>query len=246
MAKRKAATKAASAAKPAGKPAARPTTRPAAKSAAEISRRQAAELLGGAVAKSVAGEQLSRAELAALRDYERGIEAGAVERYLAAVPQKTYRAWCGRQTKILHDQAELYGAPLDGPTVNLPELVRWLHDWLARHKHQLSAIAKGADEDGAPKSMNRKLLDEQLEQSRQKNRLLELELAEREGELLPRELVHAQLGRCASVIRAMGVRLTKRYGNEAGDIVRNAIEDFAAAIDDETAPAGADATDAAA
>ena len=48
----------------------------------------------------------------------------------------------GRQTKVLHDQADLYGFPLRGPSIDLPAFVRFFHDWLARNKNVLRAVGE--------------------------------------------------------------------------------------------------------
>jgi hypothetical protein len=45
----------------------------------------------------------------------------------------------GRQTKVIHEQAVLYGIPFGGAAINLSEVVRSLHDFLAANARKLSA-----------------------------------------------------------------------------------------------------------
>lgn len=59
----------------------------------------------------------------------------------------------GRQTKVLNEQAERYGIPLGGRTINLPAVVRALHEFLARNARKLSEDAAAfSDFGGVPSS----------------------------------------------------------------------------------------------
>ncbi len=44
----------------------------------------------------------------------------------------------GRQTKVINEQAERYGIPFGGATINLPTVVRALHDFLADNAVKLA------------------------------------------------------------------------------------------------------------
>ncbi len=46
----------------------------------------------------------------------------------------------GRQAKVLQEQAARYGIPFGGSTIDLPEVVRALHDFLANAKYQLRGV----------------------------------------------------------------------------------------------------------
>lgn len=208
---------------------------PEALTAAEkIARRQRLELLQTAVGKQNRGERLTKAELRAIADYEAEQDAERGKRFVRRVPKRLYQEWTGRQTKILHDQARLYGVPLEGATVDLVAVVTWLHEWLAANKHELAAIAKG---ESGPQGSRGELIVEQVENLRRKNRLLEQTLATREAELLPREVIHNQLARLASILRKAGAALVRRFGNEAGEIVHQALDDFDATLAGEVARA---------
>jgi phage terminase Nu1 subunit (DNA packaging protein) len=61
--------------------------------------------------------------------------------------------------------------------------------------------------------------------------LAELELEERKGTLLSREKVRTTLIRWATVLRRMGERIAKRFGNEASEAVNDALGECQAVID---------------
>lgn len=66
-----------------------------------------------------------------------------------------------------------------------------------------------------------------------KAQLLELELQQKKGVLLPREKVRSGLGRFAAIIRQLGERLGKRHGPEVFGSVNDALDDCQRVIDDE-------------
>ena len=45
----------------------------------------------------------------------------------------------GRQTKVINEQAARYDLPFGGPTIDLPDVVRALHDFLAKHAQRLAS-----------------------------------------------------------------------------------------------------------
>ena len=49
------------------------------------------------------------------------------------LPQKRWREMSGRQAKVINELVITYGIPFNGATVNLPEVVRALRDFLARN-----------------------------------------------------------------------------------------------------------------
>ncbi len=101
---------------------------------------------------------------------------GEQEAFLRAIPQKMWVAWSGRPAQILLKQAQTYGIPFAGKPgglIDLPEVVRALHDFLAANAHALAAIKK----DGAGGGV--------VIQSKQVDlRRKQIELAEIEGALV--------------------------------------------------------------
>lgn len=97
-----------------------------------------------ALAKLRAGETLTYNDQRAIKRFERSIGEQLGRELVRSVPQRLYREWSGRQTKVLHEQAERYGLPFAGRAIDLPALVRALHDFLAEHGRRLVA----QDEEG--------------------------------------------------------------------------------------------------
>jgi len=177
------------------------------------------ELVAGAYRKLMAGQQnsLTRSEKEAVRRHEKEKEERLRWQFYRSIPQKHWREMSGRQTKVLHEQAERYGIPFGGASIDLPAVVKALHDFLAENALKL---AKEDDPlmvgSGSPA----------LERYRTERALLaKLDRLERQRKVLPRESVRAAMGRVAAVLRGAGEALARQYGGGAVDILHEALDD---------------------
>lgn len=96
-------------------------------------------------------------------------------------------------------------------TYNLREVIQWREDRL-----------RSANDDGlvGPDSPA-------LERYRdEKAKLAQLDRFEREGKLLPRDLVHEKLGRLGLILRRAGEQLQRKYGPDAQQTLDEALDDF--------------------
>jgi len=191
----------------------------------QLERQQRQQLAQRALQKQRDGKRPTGKELRALRQFEqdRIDQYGPV--YCEAVPKKVYCDWSGRQTKVLHGQADRYGAPLRGRTINLPRLVRWLHEFLAENAKVLSIVLDEDDPLNDDPEWRSKCYE-------MRYRLMQVDYAERRGDLVPREYVHELLGRWAVVLSGLGARLSKLFGEDAVKLLNETLDDCAAIADD--------------
>lgn len=174
------------------------------------------ELATAAIRKRQAGETPSAREVAALRRYERGREEQQRWEFYRSIPQKHWREMSGRQTKILQDQARRYGIPFDSRTIDLPEVVKRLHDFFAKNAKKLSD-----DEDllrGDSPNVER------IRAARAE--IVEMERDERRGTHLPMSEMAGVLSKYASAIRSSVDQVRRLYGNEPADIVNEHLEEL--------------------
>jgi len=187
----------------------------------QLSKRLDKDLAAQAARKLMSGQQPTAEERAALRRHERHQEELRRWQYYESIPQKHWRRMSGRQTKVLAEQADRYGLPFGGRTVNLPKLVRALHEFLAANARKLAADDDMMDA-GA----------EALQQYRKERaRLARLDRLARERTLVSRENVRDGLGRIAHLLRAAGEALQRQYGKEAGELLDEALDDAQREID---------------
>ena len=148
---------------------------------------------------------------------------GCAWQYYAAIPQKHWRQMSGRQAKILMEQAKRYGIPFGTATISLPDVVRALHDFLAENKHRLSR-----DDDAMLTGPASPALERYREERAAMARLARLE---REGQLLPRDLVRHSLSKTATILRNAGDAMRKQYGEGAAELLYEALDDAVAEIE---------------
>jgi hypothetical protein len=175
------------------------------------------QLAAEAYKKVLGGQQLSQREQSALKRFEKEKEERLRWQYYAAIPQKHWREMSGRQTKVLNEQALRYELPFGGPVVNLPAVVRGLHDFLADNATKL-----GKDDDELMQGAGSPALERYREERAQ---LARLDRLEREQQLLPRDEVRDALARIATIMRGAGETLARQFGQAAADIQFDALDD---------------------
>ena len=173
-----------------------------------------------AVQKRGAGETPNQRELAALRRFEKQQEERRRWDYYRTIPKKHYREMAGLQNRQLLDQAATYSLPIDGATVDLPKLVHAWHRFLAANHRKLAAPE---DDEAFRDGETTEALEEWR---RHKARLAELDVEEREGNLLPRDAILDMLSRCAGLLRKAGDLLQRHHGAEAYQVLDTALVDF--------------------
>jgi hypothetical protein len=124
----------------------------------------------------------------------------------------------GRQTKVINEQARRYGIPFGGATINLPDVVRALHDFLAENAQRLNQDDVLLAGDGVSSPA--------LERYREERALLaRLDRLEREEQLVARDEVREGLARVASLLRTAGETLERLHGADAAEVLREALAD---------------------
>jgi hypothetical protein len=175
------------------------------------------KLAGEAYKKVLEGKELTSREQQALKKHEKEKEERLRWQFYASIPQKHWRQMSGRQTKVINEQAERYGIPFGGATINLSAVVRGLHDFLADN-----AVKLAKDEDELLQGSGSPALERYREE---RAAMARLDRLEREGSLLPRDDVREALGRVATMLRTAGETLQRQFGPAAGDILYEAISD---------------------
>lgn len=169
-------------------------------------------LAAEALKKRQIGQKPTAAESAALRRIERAQEEARRWDYYGSIPQKHWRTMSGRQAKVINEQALLYGIPFAGATIDLPAVVRAIHDLLATHGRK---ILKSDDPDSDPDTELKRI--KAVRQRFGHERDL--------GQWIAREDVHAGMAMFAEAIRRACERLQREHGPEAQRAVEEAFHD---------------------
>ncbi len=148
-----------------------------------------------------------------------------------SMPKRDWSEMSGRRNQVLDEQTKRWGIPLKGRTLSLPAIAKWLHDFLAEHGQQLAVLRDIGDDNGEGANAKTRKLEADAVLQKQKAELAKLDLAERRGELVPRDEIHAGLARLSAFIRGAGERLQQEYGTNAQEILDEALEDFSREIE---------------
>ena len=190
---------------------------------ADASARVDADLVSRAYRKVMDRQELTKPERAALKRHEREKEERLRWQYYADVPQKHWRQMSGRQAKVLNEQAQRYGIPFGGSTINLPAVVRALRDFLADNAQKLAR-----DDDPLMQGTGSPALERYREE---RAAMARLDRLEREQKLIPRDAARESLGRIAAILRGAGDTLQREFGSAAVEILYEALDDSQSEID---------------
>ena len=166
------------------------------------------------------GRVPTAAQRAALRRHEQRKETTLRWQYYRSIPQKHWRIMSGRQTKVINEQASLYNIPFGGPVIDLPAVVRALHDFLARNARLL---ASGMDDASLLFGRSTPSLERVRRATAE---LREIQVARERGNLVDRALARECLLQLAGMLRAAGETLQRRYGPDALEIVNDMIANW--------------------
>jgi hypothetical protein len=97
------------------------------------------ELAKSAIDKKRNGETPNAKEMAAVKRLAKSAEEKKRWDIYHNIPAKHWREMSGRSARVIIDQALLYGFPFSGKSIDLPSVIRFLHDFLAANSHKLRA-----------------------------------------------------------------------------------------------------------
>lgn len=145
-----------------------------------------------------------------------------LRRLAASVPLWLYREWAGdRQNKTVNEQRDRYGLPI-GPNVDLPAVIKWLHDFLAANKFRF--VDDDPDISGPSSPALEELRRVKIEQER-------IRLAEMESRFVSRAILRELLGQLATQLRAASDRAESMFGLNGRELFNQALDATEAAIE---------------
>lgn len=181
------------------------------------------------------GETLSKKDRVDLDWYRKKLAAELVDTSLESIPKKLYLKLSGRATRVINDQATLYGLPMGGPTVDLFALIRGFHDLLA--KHSRTFVDSGDDDD-----LKRAKLKGEIEVLERRAKILDGEINQQRSRYIDRGELRRRLEWLVGRIADLGERLGKMGGPDVQRALNEFLEELASeveggnlAVDDEGA-----------
>lgn len=203
---------------------------------ADSASRMDGDVVARAYRKVMDRQELTQAEREALKRHERQKEERLRWQYYRSIPQKHWRAMSGRQTKVINEQATRYGIPFGGAKIDLPAVVKNMHDFLAKN-----ALKLARDDDVLLQGGSSPALERYREERAE---LAHLDRLERQRQLLPRNEVKEALGRIAAMLRGAGDAQQRQFGAAAAEVLYDALDDSQREVDRSFGETPADPDDA--
>lgn len=166
--------------------------------------------------KLLDGIDPTQLELRALRRCENRAEKKLRWLYYETIPKGDWLAMSGRQSKTVNEQAIRYGLPIGDEEINLPEVVRALHDFFEQNKYRLAG--EDSDEFGPVTPALERLREE-------KAAIARIQRLQMEKQLVDRIEMRTCLGQIAGRIRQFGEQLQQAYGADALEWLNDVLDD---------------------
>jgi hypothetical protein len=177
-----------------------------------------------AIAKRKRGEIPSDREQRALNRIEKRQEEQRRWEYYRSIPLKHWVEMSGRERKILYEQAKLYNLGFGEKVINLPTLVRQMHDFLAKlSRHGGKWIKSVIDGDYDAEGPQTESLD-RLRTAKAEREEFNLQVLKKKYLLV--DEIQGLFALIASGLRQTLDSLQRQFGVEAMNIVREGIEEM--------------------
>jgi hypothetical protein len=196
------------------------------------------DLLRSAAAKRREKKQLNRAEAAVVRKAQAHQEERDRWKFYQSIPQKHWVQMSGRQAKVLREQAELYGIGFADAVIDLPRVVRQIHDFFAKHFRRFMQPMDATEE--AVQGCSQSVKDEYVRTQIELNRL---KIAQHKRELVPLEEFRLHMVRLGAKLNGGAERIQRcDSGSEAHAVLMELLDEFDADLV-AAAAAGPDGSD---
>lgn len=131
---------------------------------------------------------------------------------LKAIPLRVFCALAGRKPNQVRQQAQRYGMPISGDTVDLYQFLAWVYDDIAKN-----ARSPGGDESSEESQLNK---NREIDYQRKL-----LKLQQESEQLIPRVVVHEGFSKLASHLKRFFEALQRECGVEYYDQGMEVLDD---------------------
>ena len=158
--------------------------------------------------RHAAGEKLTVRDKRRVTRFRKEVLPGLIAEYLQGIPKGEYEAMAGRARQVLDSQAERWGLPFSGETVDLAAVIRAFHDFVGKHGQAIRAAERMKSE---TKDISKAKFRLYLAKAKRE----ELAYDRDRAVLVPMDVVEEVLVDMAGVLRRLGGWFSKRKLRDA-------------------------------
>jgi hypothetical protein len=150
------------------------------------------------------------------------LEADEIDRALRIFPRSKYCFLVGRQTTALNNAANTHGIPLANTTVDIPEVLRWFHEFLAARSRKKADSTRDGDDEGDGVAKRKQALE--MATFELKLKMLQADFEKKVGNSISADEVDRLFAWFEGELRKLGERLGKRFGSDAQNLFNDTLD----------------------
>ncbi len=131
-----------------------------------------------------------------------------------ALPKKHYCDMANTKTVIANRQAKSWGFPLDSAVIDLNEVLEAFHDFIGKHSYVLTRARDSSDAHEQKKSAEARMLEMKIREA-------EIDLLNKTGKLLDREMVRECFTWLATEFKTMAEEVGRQHGAAPQETINN-------------------------
>lgn len=159
--------------------------------------------------KQAKGLILTTSEEALVRKYDIQVAEDVRDDLLLNLPKGVYCRLAGRHQRVIDDQAVRYDMPIDGPKIDLYQVLKKFHDILGEWGPTIRELQ------GEEGSLRTEKLRKEIELLERRSKAIELEIKSKQNEFIDRATLRIRMEWLANKLRGFSERLGKRFGGDA-------------------------------
>lgn len=159
--------------------------------------------------KQAKGFTLTTGEEALIRRYDTEVAEDIRDGLLLNLPKGVYCKLAGRHQRVVDDQAVRYEMPIDGPKIDLYQVVKKFHDILGEWGPTIRELQ------GEEGSLRIEKMKEEIELLKKRSKAIDIDIKNRQSEFIDRATLRIRMEWLANKLRGFSERLGRRFGGDA-------------------------------
>ena len=159
--------------------------------------------------KQAEGNVLTSSETSLVRRYDEAIAIEVRDDLLLNLPKGVYFKLAGRHQRVVDDQAVRYEFPVDGPKIDLFQVVKKFHDLLGEWGPTIRELQ------GEEGSLRTEKLRKEIELLERRSKSIELDIKNKQNEFIDRATLRIRMEWFANKLRSFSEKLGRRFGGDA-------------------------------
>jgi hypothetical protein len=159
--------------------------------------------------KQARGHVLTTSEASLVKRYDEAVVIEVREDLVLNMPKGVYCKLAGRHQRVVDDQAVRYEMPIDGPKIDLYQVLKRFHDILGEWGPTIRELQ------GEEGSLRTEKLRKEIELLERRSKSIELDIKNKQNEFIDRATLRIRMEWFSNKLRSFSEKLGRRFGGDA-------------------------------